>query len=1343
MNDTLQPSRTLRMLSAAASGLWWVLVAFWLVLLLAWAGLHGWIVPRIGELRPALETQATRALGIPVRIGSVSARSDGLVPSFELRDVVLLDAQSREALRLTRVVVALSPRSLWNLGFDQLFIEGPALDVRRLPDGRLSVAGLDMSGPSTGDERAADWFFRQKEVLVLGGSVRWTDEMRAAPPLTLTDVQLVVRNGPLRHALRLDATPPPEWGARFSLRGIFRQPLLSQHPGRWQTWNGQMFADFSSVDLSHLRQYANLGVDVRSGSGQLRAWADVERGQVTGGAADVRLAQVDALLAPGRQPLLMTSVSGHLAGRWLAQGFSFETRDLQFQAADGRRWPGGNVSLSWDAAQGRQPERGQLRADRLDLEALGRLASHLPLSAQAQALLDAQAPTGQVDQLQASWEGAIDQLRKYQAKGRVSQLSLPAHAASGRPGVTGATVDFDLNQNGGKGHLRIERGGVELPGLLEDPRVPVNELNADAQWQLDDRQSSVTVSNLRLVNADVMATGQGSWKTAPNQQGPGLLDLQLSLPRAEAARVWRYLPLSIDREVRDYVREAVLSGQASDGRIRVRGDLRHFPFANPKQGEFRISTRLRNVGYAYVPRSINRGPGQWAALAGVTGDLVFERQGMQLRGVQARFAGAAGLQVQADASIPDLAQTVVNVNGVVRGPLAESLGIFNASPVAAQVGRGLARMTASGTAEVRLKLGLPIAQIDRATVQGSVLLSGNDVQVMPEVPLLSRARGTVSFTDRGFSLSGVQARALGGDVRIEGGTRTLAPGSSEAPSLIRVQGTATAEGLRQAREIGVLARLGRQAQGSASYSATLGLRPAGVDVHASTTLQGLALSLPAPLSKTADASLPVRLDIVQQAGGRQEQVSFDLGRLVTATYVRDVTGPEARTLRGTLAVGLAPGESVRMPEQGVQAQINLSALNLDAWDQVLDGSAPAAASAATRAPVANAAPASQALASFLPTSLSLRARELTIGGQVLHGLSLNGTREGPLWRAQVEASELQGLLEYRAATGANPNGRLMARMARLSLPPSATRAVESAAEEPSSSMPALDVVVEDFELRGKKLGRLEIDAAHRPGASGSSEWRLNKLGLTAPEATFTATGQWTPVASVAPSRTRPAAERRRTVMDFQLDLRDSGQLLTRLGMPDVVRRGRGKLQGEVSWLGSPLAFDYPSMNGALRAQIESGQFLKADPGLAKLLGVLSLQALPRRLTLDFRDVFSEGFAFDFIRGDVTITQGIASTNNLQMKGVNAAVLMEGRADIARETQELKVVVVPEINAGTASLVASVINPAVGLGSFLAQLFLREPLMKAATQEFSIDGTWSDPRVTRVNRAPPPAPSGGN
>ena len=182
-----------------------------------------------------------------------------------------------------------------------------------------------------------------------------------------------------------------------------------------------------------------------------------------------------------------------------------------------------------------------------------------------------------------------------------------------------------------------------------------------------------------------------------------------------------------------------------------------------------------------------------------------------------------------------------------------------------------------------------------------------------------------------------------------------------------------------------------------------------------------------------------------------------------------------------------------------------------------------------------------------------------------------------------------------------------------------------------------------------------------------------------------------------------------------------------------MRGGKGSLAGEVSWPGSPFSPDYAKMTGQIKVAIDSGQFLKAEPGAARLLGVLSLQSLPRRLSFDFRDLFAEGFAFDNVVGDVRIGDGRASTNNLRMRGTAAVVLMEGSADLEHETEDLRVVIVPEINAGTASLAFAVINPALGLGTFLAQYFLRKPLMAANTREFKVTGPWDDPKVERVER----------
>jgi uncharacterized protein YhdP len=58
-----------------------------------------------------------------------------------------------------------------------------------------------------------------------------------------------------------------------------------------------------------------------------------------------------------------------------------------------------------------------------------------------------------------------------------------------------------------------------------------------------------------------------------------------------------------------------------------------------------------------------------------------------------------------------------------------------------------------------------------------------------------------------------------------------------------------------------------------------------------------------------------------------------------------------------------------------------------------------------------------------------------------------------------------------------------------------------------------------------------------------------------------------------------------------------------------------------------------------------------------------------------------------------------------------------------------------MNAGLASLAyAAVANPAIGLGTFLAQWAFRKPLQDMFTYEYDIAGPWADPNV--VERARP-------
>ena len=189
------------------------------------------------------------------------------------------------------------------------------------------------------------------------------------------------------------------------------------------------------------------------------------------------------------------------------------------------------------------------------------------------------------------------------------------------------------------------------------------------------------------------------------------------------------------------------------------------------------------------------------------------------------------------------------------------------------------------------------------------------------------------------------------------------------------------------------------------------------------------------------------------------------------------------------------------------ANINLGTVDTDTWANVL--TEVTGTSLAALDPAATSAGANAPVRGYLPTTVAVRARELLVGGRRLHQVVLGGGREGLLWRANLDAEELNGYVEYRQSSGAGA-GRVYARLARLTLAPSSTRDVEALLDAQPGSIPALDVVVEELELRGRKLGRVEIEAVNRVVSARDGvarEWRLNRFDVTLPRSGAAGLGQ--------------------------------------------------------------------------------------------------------------------------------------------------------------------------------------------------------------------------------------------
>lgn len=1322
---------------ARAAGL--TLLLLWAVLLAAWLALRWAILPHIDDWRPSVERLASRSLGLQVSLGEIRVHTAGWAPTFELHDLRIYDRDGLAALQVQRVQAALAPRALLSatLRFEQIVIDGARLQARRDPDGRWHFAGQAWEGDlDAADTRARDWLLRQGEFVVRGAELQWIDERAGSAPLLLRDLLFVLRNGARSHALRLDATPPPHFGQRFSLRARFTQPLLAR-PGELQRWSGTLFADFPQVDAAALRRHLALPFELGEGDGALRTWIDIVDGTPRKATADFALRAVSLQLAPTQPPLRLRQLLGRVALARDRSGIELRLQQLAAMGphdASGRPQPIGDMRLSWQQAQDLRQRwtsdtpvtGGEAGADALDLRALGALLEALPLSAALRERLAGLAPSGHADKLRLRWSGAPQHPASYRIDARLRELTLRAGVSSrpgvaARPGVHAAQIELSATERGGDARLSMRAGALVLPGVWDEPELPLDQLDATLAWQIARRRGSdagpasdpgdieLRVSKLSFANADLRGEGSAVWRSGAQQAHgrgahlPGRLELDARLQQLRAERVARYLPLGIAPTARQHVRDAVRAGTVRSASFTVRGDLARFPFQSARDGDFRVVLQLQDLNYAFLGAP-------WPPVERASGELEFNRLAMQLRRVQGRLWGYELRGVQGGIADLSADEPVLTLQAQGHGPAADVLRLAQLAPLGPGMGPMLEPVRASGPSTLSLALRVPLAGPQPVTLQGALQLDGAELRVRPDVPPLLGARGSLQVEADTLTLRALHARWLGGDTRFDGSIK------ADGALRLSVEGTASAEGLRQWP---ALAQAAAPLRGQAAWRGTLGADGAGLALLLQSDLAGMALELPPPLAKAAAAALPLRLQLspladAASAGARREQLQLELGEVLKLQLEREhsqAPGGAARVLRASLAVHDA---LPALPAAGLQASLNLARVDVDAWRAL-----------AARAGAANGA---ELLAAPGPQQIRLRADELRIDGHALTRLQATLNRDGAggdtLWRSRVESDQLAGDIEYRVPQSETQAAMLKARLQRLSLSRATAATGDGVLGKAQPRLPQLDIVVDDFEWRARKLGRLQLAAAQHalPGAAGLREWQLERLELDSPDAQLRASARWA------------ASGARRTALDFKLQLRDGGAFAERLGMANVLRGGNGQIDGQLSWAGSPLAPDFASLDGRLRLELGAGQFLQADPGGARLLGVLSLQALPRRLALDFRDLFQEGFVFDSVDGDIQVAQGVAHTDNLRLRGMQATVLLNGRADLRRETQDLHVHVVPNFDAAGAALATMAISPVVGLGTLFAQWALREPLIAANTRELHITGPWAEPNVQRIDRA---------
>ncbi|MHB1083752.1 MAG: YhdP family protein [Thiobacillus sp.] len=1252
--------------------------ASWLAVLAALAVLgfttaaslmYFWVLPNIAEHRETVANLMSRALGQKVTLEAVSGVWQQARPEFRLQGVRLYDHQGRPALYLPELKAAFAWRSL-------LFLE-PRFN-------RIELQGLAL-----GVRRARDGHIyvggipvnpaapdsRFSNWLLRQGRVH-------ASKATLTWLD-EVRNAPPLMLSAVDFTLTNTGRShRLQLGAIppvtLARPLMidaqltARNVDDIKTWSGTVETEVAGVSFPQLSAWLEVPYQPGQGWGALLVHFDVAEGALAGVTAGLDLRSIETALGEGLSPLRLTQVRGKAGWKREADGYRLSFENLRVARPGTTLGKPFNVGFFWNATS------REITAQAFALGGWESVLPSLPMDAALRTRLQTLQPQGRFDTLQFRWTGVEPGLDNFRVAAHFTGLGMAA--VDNQPGLANLSGRVEGDARAGSFEIDSKQLNLNLPSLFREPLFDLDDVQARGSWKKTTRGRLLILDEATFSNRDAAGSAKGRYELIAGQRG--IIDLSASLTRAEGTAVYRYLPKNIGDQTVNWVKESVVTGQSNDVKLILKGDLSEFPF-DKGNGVFRIETLVNNGIIDYVPG--------WPRIEGIQARLLFYGRVMEVTSSQAHINGVTLSPVKV--VIPDLLHhdEQLVIDGEANGPAQDFFRFANDSPVGARL-RGVTQtLEGNGPMRLALKLQVPLRHSHDTTAAGKLSFMGDTV-VSAGLPQIDQVRGDIVFTGNSLSAKNISAQFLGGPMRIDTATHN-------DQVQILAQGRATAAGMAPWLGKTWASRL----TGQTSWRGQIDLDPAGKRIRIESDLVGLGSSLPAPLAKEAAQPLPLWATSQPQADGLQHEVR--LGKTVAAVWRSTAAG---RFDRGEMRFG---GQAVMPGEPGLRLAGSGRGLDFSGWLALLPrgdgGDMPLSA-----------------------IDLSFDAFDLM--GRRYQDVRLQGRIRNGLFRTQVSGHEVEGVLTYRPAgaydsTGASARSgsesfreqpaRVSAQFKRLTIPDAApATAVAASMNMNASDFPVLDVTVDDFRLQARALGRLQAVARGAPQGLA-----IESLQLTHPDSVFSMSGLW---------RDSGQGETR---ADLSLNVLDAGKFLTRFGYVDTLKRGSVNIQGNATWVGSPADFAFDALAGELDFTAKSGQFLKISPGAGKLLGVLSLQSLPRRLNFDFRDIFNEGYAFDDISATLRIARGVIYSDDFKMRGPSAKVNMSGLADLNQETVQLRVKVIPKLSEGIAVAGALIGGPLAGVGALAAQKLLRDPFEEIISKEYMVTGPWQAPDVKRLSK----------
>ena len=1263
----------------------WYLAVVLIVIAAVVLSLARILLPFAEQYKQEIEDWSSQQIGQDIVIGSLDAGWQGFEPQLILQNINFLSADEQTVTaRFSRIRIGINPLSSllsWSLVPGNMVAEGVQFIVVRDADSRIRVEGMEASsavGQAKPNGQISNWLFSRQLLELRDSQLVWRDEKDGVLEWHFTDVNLRIENVDDRHLLSGSMVLPSSLGDKLEFAMDLQGNVFAS-----SAWSGKIYMHGENLNLPQLLPDQTIGrASLSRGKLATSLWSEWNAGQLESARGRVELNNVQLKSQDIARITNVRSIVGDVAVEREPLGWRMTANRVQVRERR-RIWEETDLDLRYYP----NPKTIQFDTSYARISLVRQvLETVLPVDSDFYTVLRGVRPSGIVNDLRLFYT-ETDKETAYLLNADLHNVNtLPWKKI---PGVRNVDASVRITPARGKVKVYSTDWNLNYP-LIFSRSLRFSALDMELDWRKHIDGWNFQASHLKMDSPDLDVKGRFGLKVRNDGSSP-FMDLGMRFRSTSARKISRYLPVGVmGEDLVDWMSRSIRGGSIDSGGVVFFGDLNEFPFRK-HQGKFGLRFNMNDGVLDYLPG--------WPRVRKINGEFSYDGTGIRFHAEKAAIFSNRLDDVMV--AIPDFSVKPLrlSVTGHVAGSTSDKLKFLHESPLEDVFAKSLHPFGFEGTSDLKLAMWLPLSAEDPepSRINGLINFKKNDLLLRDLEINVTDIDGVLDFDQDKINSRSLKGKVLGAEFDLE--VDTVDENGTRQIKLV------DSLNINQATLQQMLDRFaGKGHWGNYFIGDTHGLAeiviPLGVNsgwpyITFSSDMLGLESSLPVPLGKKATEEK--KFFLYSELQGKERELHVHLGD-IRSRFELLSTKDETSITRGGIAFGGIP----ELPaEYGYRVTGDVPSISWSEWSPVL-------------------LPEDDRLPLFpgggLPAAqfYDVNVGALELFGARFKNVGLQASNSSQGWSVHVTGKELEGDLYLPLVWKSAP---LTMDMERLLI--QSHKGGDQKVELDPSELPELRITSDEFAYNGVSFGSLDL-LAIRAGDG----LRLQKLNLKSDTTHIQAKGNWI----------RDAQMKQSSRFDIKVNSKDFGKSFKEWRYSAPISGGISELDIHASWAGKPTDFAFERLSGQLGLQITGGRLVDIDPGASRLFGLLSLQALPRRLFLDFRDIFSKGMTFDSVKGEFDIESGNAFTTGLVMDGPAAKIDMAGRVGLVAEDYDQVVTIVPKTLDSLPLLGALAVEPTIGVTLFVMKKILQKQIDELSSLQYTVTGSWENPVVAKVAKS---------